>query len=164
MAELIVISFDNETDAHGAYGAIQELKEKRLVELTGLALITADADGKTHVETSASGPAIGIGAAGGALFGTLIGVLFFVPFVGLVFGGALGALFAGLDKSGIDGEFRDRVRSAVRHGQPAVVVYASSLAEDEFGKALAPFHGVVAKTSLSPEQEKALAEDLGEDT
>ncbi|MGG1909392.1 DUF1269 domain-containing protein [Microbacterium sp. NRRL B-14842] len=56
------------------------------------------------MEYPGAGSRIGLGVASGALFGALIGILFFIPVAGLVFGGLLGALFSGLDKTGIDAE------------------------------------------------------------
>ncbi|ARJ03878.1 membrane protein [Cnuibacter physcomitrellae] len=162
MADLIVIAFDSETDAEGAYNQVQQLQSDLIVELAGLALVKVDAEGKTKVEYPGTVGKIGVGAAGGALFGTLIGILFFVPFAGLVFGGLFGALFAGLDKTGLDAEFRDRVKSTVTAGKSAVVVYAVKLTEDKFAAALAPYNGTVVQTSLSQEDEQELIHDLGQ--
>lgn len=162
MADLIVIAFDSETDAEGAYEKVQELQGDLIVELAGLALVKVDAEGKTHVSYPGGVGNIGLGAAGGALFGTLIGILFFVPFFGLVFGGLIGALFAGIDRTGLNSEFRSQVKESVGAGKSAVVLYTTKLTEDKFAAAIAPFNGTVIKTSLSEEDEKALIHDLAE--
>ncbi|AZH78223.1 MULTISPECIES: DUF1269 domain-containing protein [Microbacterium] len=161
MAELIVISYDSETQAEGAYEQIQALQNDLVVELAGLALVKVDQNGKTKVEYPGAAGNVGVGAVGGALFGMLIGLLFFVPVAGLLFGGLFGALFAGLDKTGIDAEFRDRVKSTVSAGKSAVVVYATKITEDKFAAALAPYQGTVVQTSLSAEEEAELIHDLG---
>lgn len=160
MAELIVISFDNVQNAEGAYEEIQRLSNDLVVETEGLALVTVNEKGKTHVQTPDRGASVGIGTANGALFGTLLGILFFVPVAGFVLGGALGALFSGLDRAGITHEFRSRVNDAVKNGRPTIVMFATKLTEDKFGEAIAPFHGEVDQTSLTEEQEKELAHDL----
>jgi uncharacterized membrane protein len=162
MADLIVIAFDTEKDAEGAYEKVQELQGDLIVQLAGLALVKVDEDGKTHVDHPGAAGNIGFGAAGGALFGMLIGILFFVPFVGLVFGGLFGALFAGIDKTGLNSEFRAQVKDSVSAGKSAVVIYTTKLTEDKFAAALAPFNGTIIKTSLSAEDEKALIHDLSE--
>jgi uncharacterized membrane protein len=162
MADLIVIAFDTEKDAEGAYQKVQELNGDLIVQLAGLALVKVDEDGKTHVENPGGVGNIGLGAAGGALFGTLIGILFFVPFVGLVFGGLMGALFAGIDKTGLNSEFRSQVKDQVKAGKSAVVIYTTKITEDKFAAALAPYNGTVIKTSLSAEDEKSLIHDLSE--
>ncbi|WP_091234056.1 DUF1269 domain-containing protein [Microbacterium sp. 3J1] len=161
MSDLIVIAFDNEAQAEAAFNEVQSLENDLVVQLAGLALVKVDGEGKTHVEYPGAVGNIGAGAAGGALFGTLIGILFFVPFAGLIFGGLFGALFAGLDKSGLDAQFRDRVKSTVSAGKSAVVVYAVKLTQDKFAAALAPYEGTVVQTSLSEEDEQALIHDLG---
>ena len=160
MADLIVISFDDDANAVAAYEEVQQLQNDLVVELAGLALVRVDEKGKTHVETPGPVGKVGAGAAGGALFGTLLGLLFFVPFFGLVIGGALGALFAGLDKTGLNAEFRDRVKNAVADGRSAVVIYATKITEDKFGAALSRFGGTVVQTSLSADDEHELAHDM----
>jgi uncharacterized membrane protein len=82
--------------------------------------------------------------------------------VGLVFGGLFGALFAGIDKTGLNAEFRDRVKSTVTAGKSAVVLYATKITMDKFAAALAPYEGTVVQTSLSSDDEKALIHDLSE--
>ncbi|QNA92363.1 MULTISPECIES: DUF1269 domain-containing protein [unclassified Microbacterium] len=161
MAELIVISYDSETQAEGAYEQIQSLQNDLVVELAGLALVKVDQNGKTKVEYPGAAANVGVGAVGGALFGMLIGLLFFIPVAGLLFGGLFGALFAGLDKTGIDAEFRDRVKSTVSAGKSAVVVYATKITQDKFAAALAPYEGTVVQTSLSAEEEAELIHELG---
>lgn len=162
MADLIVIAYDTEAEAEGAYEKVQELNNDLIVQLAGLALVKVDAEGKTKVEYPGSGASVGMGAAGGALFGALIGILFLIPIAGLVFGGLFGALFAGLDKSGVDGAFRERVKDVVSSGKSAVVLYATKLTEDKFAAALQPFNGTVVQTSLSEDVERELIHDLGQ--
>jgi uncharacterized membrane protein len=161
MADLIVLAFDSEADAEGAYNKVQELQNDLIVQLSGLALVKVDDDGKTHVDYPGPVGKFGAGIAGGALFGTLIGILFFVPIAGLIFGGLFGALFAGLDKTGLDAAFRDRVKATVTAGKSAVVLYAVKITEDKFAAALRPFNGTVVQTSLSEEVERELIDDLG---
>lgn len=160
MADLIVISFDTPSDAEEAYKTIQKLQRDLVVELTGLALVTVDNDGKTHVHHAGPQGSVGVGATSGAFFGALLGVLFFVPVFGLVLGGAFGALLAGLEKSGINRDFRERVQTTVSQGKSAVVLYATNIIEDKFTAALAPLRGTVVQTSLSKDQEARLSQDI----
>jgi len=160
MADLIVMTFDTPAEAEGAYAKVLELNKDLVVELDGLALVTVDEKGKTHVQTPGPEGKVGFGLVSGALFGTLIGILFFIPVIGLVMGGALGALFTGLDKSGIDKEFRNRVQQTVKDGRSSVVIYARKITEDKFAQGLSGFNGTIVQTSLSAEAEKELAHDL----
>jgi uncharacterized membrane protein len=160
MSELIVIGYDSQASATEAYNKVLALSKDLIVSLSGLAIVHVDAEGKSHVETPQK--IVGVSAASGALWGMLIGLLFFVPGVGLLLGGAMGALFGKLGKSGINDQFRSQVQDMLRPGSAAVVIMASKITEDKFADAMGPFGGKVLKTSLSEEDEKELAAELGE--
>ena len=130
MSELIVIGYDNHDQATSAYNEVLALQGDFVVELQGLAIVTVDAEGKSHVETPQK--IVGMSAASGALWGMLIGLLFFVPFFG-----------AGPRRP--DGcavrqarQVRHQRRiplAGQRHAQPgkaAVVIMASKITEDKF--------------------------------
>src|SRR5919107_3933112 len=157
MSDLIVIGYDSPQDARQAYERVQSLQQDFIVDLRGLAIVEVDADGKTHVDTP--NRIIGASAAAGAIFGLLLGLLFFVPGMVLL-GGAIGALTGRLNKSGIDAEFRSRVENLIEPGHSAVVIMASKITEDKFAAAMQPFGGTILKTSLSESDERELAEEL----
>jgi uncharacterized membrane protein len=159
MSDLIIIGYDDHGTARQAYDQVQSLQRDFIVELAGLALVSVDDEGKSHVDTP--GKVVAGSAAGGALWGTLFGLLFLVPVAGMVIGGALGALMGKLGKSGIDASFRERVQAMLEPGKAAVVVMATKITEDRFAAAMKPFGGELLKTSLSEADEKELAEELG---
>ena len=160
MSELIVIGYDSEANATQAYNQVMALNKDFVVKLAGLAIVTVDAEGKSHVETPQK--IVGVSAASGALWGMLIGLLFFVPGVGLLLGGAMGALFGKLGKSGVNDQFRAQVQDMLKPGTAAVVIMAEKITEDKFADAMAPFGGTLLKTSLSEEDEKELASELAD--
>ena len=145
--------------AQQAHDRVVKLQRDHIVNLAGLAVVRVDDDGKKHVDTPAKG-IVGATAASGALWGMLIGLLFLVPGVGLLVGGLWGALVGRLGKSGINAGFRARVDGLLEPGKAAVVVLASKLTEDKFAAGMSEFGGTVLQTSLSDEDEKALAEEL----
>jgi uncharacterized membrane protein len=160
MSELIVIGFDNPVKATAAYDEVLALQSDFIVDLRGVAVVTVDADGETHVKTPQK--IVGMGAASGALWGMLIGLLFFVPFFGAALGGATGALFGKIAKYGINDTFRTQVQDLLQPGHAAVVMMAEKITEDKFAERLAPYGGQLLKTSLSEQDEQELAHDLGE--
>ncbi len=157
MSDLIVIGYEDPQTARQAYEQVQRMQQDFIVDLRGLAVVTVDADGKTHVDTPQR--IIGSSAVSGALFGLLLGLMFFVPGMALL-GGAIGALMGKFSKSGIDAGFRDRVAHLLEPGHAAVVIMASKITEDRFASAMRPFGGTVLKTSLSESDERELAEEL----
>ena len=158
MSDLIILGYDKHETAQQAYQRVIALQNDHVVELTGLAVITVDEQGKTHVDTP--GKMVSSSAASGALWGGLFGILFLVPAAGILLGGAMGAVIGRLGKSGINESFRERVQSMLAPGKAAVVVMSSRRTEDKFADALRPFGGEILQTSLSNEQEKELAEEL----
>ena len=160
MSELIVIGYDDEGSATQAYNQVLALNKDFVVKLNGLAIVHVDAEGKSHVETPQK--IVGVSAASGALWGMLIGLLFFVPGVGLLLGGAMGALFGKLGKSGINDQFRSQVQDMLKPGNSAVVIMAEKITEDKFNDEMGPLGGTVLKTSLSEEDEKELASELAQ--
>jgi uncharacterized membrane protein len=160
MSELIVIGYDDQGIATQAYNEVVNLQKDFVVQLTGLAIVRVDENGKSHVETPAK--IVGASAASGALWGMIIGLLFLVPFFGLALGGAMGALMGKLGKSGVDDAFRSQVQSMLKPGGAAVVVMASKITDDKFAEAMKQFGGTLLKTSLSEADEKELAGELSE--
>jgi uncharacterized membrane protein len=160
MSELIVIGYDDQAVATQAYNQVIDLQKDFVVQLTGLAIVRVDAEGKSHVETPQK--IVGVSAASGALWGMIIGLLFLVPFFGLALGGAMGALMGKMSKSGIDDQFRTQVQALLKPGGAAVVVMASKITEDKFADAMKQYGGDLLKTSLSEEDEKELASELAD--
>lgn len=158
MAELIVIGYDDPRVAERAFATVQDLQRDYVVHLNGLAVVSVDAEGRTHVDTSSR--VVGVSAASGALWGAIFGILFLLPGVGLLTGAALGGLVGKLSKSGVDDRFRQQVEDLLKPGSAAVVIMASKVTEDKFTLAMQPHGGTVLKTSLSDEDEKELAEQL----
>lgn len=157
MSDLIVIGYENPQSARQAYEQVLRLQQDFVVELRGLAIVDVDADGKTHVDTPQR--FVGSSMAAGAVFGLLLGLLFFVPGVALL-GGAIGALMGAFNKAGVDAEFRNRVAHLVEPGHSAGVIMASKITEDKFASAMQSFGGTILKTSLSDSDERELAEEL----
>ena len=63
MSELIVIGYDDQAKATQAYNEVLALNKDFVVKLTGLAIVTVDAEGKSHVETPQK--IVGVSAASG---------------------------------------------------------------------------------------------------
>jgi uncharacterized membrane protein len=162
MSELIIIGYDEPDSARKAYEEVLVLQRDFVVTLNGLAVVTVDEDGKKRVETP--NKIVGASAASGAIWGAIVGILFLTPGIGLLFGGAVGALMGKLSKSGVNKDFKARVEGMLQPGKAALVLMASKVTEDKFIAAMKPFGGTVLQTSLSEEDEKELAEELGQTT
>ena len=158
MSELIIIGYDDHATAEAAQARVLQLQKDFVIDLSGLAVVRVDDDGKKHIDTP--GSIVGVSATSGALWGLSIGLLFLVPGVGLLVGGAWGALAGLAGKAGINRSLRERVDGLLTPGKSALVVMAKKLTEDKFAAAMAEFGGTVLKTSLSDEAENELVQEL----
>ena len=157
MADLVVLGYPDEATAKRAYAKVQELEKDLVIDGT-TATLTRAADGKIRVETPTG--ATSAGAAGGALWGGLIGLLFLVPVGGIILGGILGAMMGKVADMGIDDEFRKRVQDVLQPGSSAVVMLFSKVTPDKALEAMAPFGGQVLRTSLTHEAEAEITKAL----
>lgn len=162
MSELIIIGYDDHATAEKAYERVLQLQRDYIVDLTGLAVVRVDPNGKQHVDTPA--PIVGTSAASGALWGFILGILFLVPALGMVVGGLWGAVIGRLNKSGVNKAFRQKVSGLLEPGKATVVLLARKVTDDKFSAAMSEFGGQVLKSSLSEQDEQELMAELGTPT
>ncbi|MFE0701131.1 DUF1269 domain-containing protein [Streptomyces sp. NPDC058872] len=159
MSELIVLGYEDRSAADKAFAEVQRLSKDHVVELSGLAVVSVDEDGKTHVDTPAKTEGIALSATAGALWGMVLGILVLTPGIGVV-GAAVGGLIGKLQQVGVNSKFREKVQELLRPGSSAVVIMATKVTEDRFAAAMGPFGGELLKTSLSEQGEREIAEQL----
>jgi uncharacterized membrane protein len=103
---------------------------------------------------------VGAGATWGMFWGMLFGLLFFVPVLGMAVGAGFGALFAKLEKSGLDKQFQQQVRDMLQPGHSALFLVVEKVTPDKAVEALSKYGGTVLKSSLSKETEAELQNAL----
>src|SRR4051812_40354413 len=139
-------------------GTAEELAEELIIQPDAIAAIIRSKDGKFKTVTNHH--TVGGGATWGGFWGLLFGMLFFVPFLGLAVGAGLGALMGKVEKSGIDKEFQDQVRDALKPGTSALFLILEKVTPDKAIEALKQYGGTVLKSSLSKESEAELQQAL----
>ena len=88
MSHLVAVVFDDEATAFEMRAALIKMQRDYLIELEDAVVVTKNEDGKIKLHQSFN-PA-GAGAAGGALWGGLIGLIFLAPLLGAAIGAAAG--------------------------------------------------------------------------
>lgn len=91
-SELIVLAFKNETDALSMRDTLIRMQKMQLITLHDAAVVIRRQDGKTETKQVTS--LTGAGALGGAFWGMLIGLLFWMPWLGLAIGAVSGRWLA----------------------------------------------------------------------
>jgi len=78
----------------------------------------------------------------------------------MALGAGFGALMGKLEKTGIDREFQDQVRSMLKPGTSALFLVVEKVTPDKAVEALSKFGGTVLKSSLSKDAEAELQDAL----
>ena len=118
--------------------------------------------GKIHIKQAVNLTAVGATTGGtrGAIWGTLVGLLFMNPLAGMVIGAVTGASAGALSGSLVDYGIRDdfikKLGETIPEGSSALFVLFKSITEDKVLPEIEPCKPRVLKTSLSNEQEAKL--------
>ena len=158
MSDLIAIGYDDETTAIEAMNEAEHLAQELIIQPDAIAAIIRNKEGKYKVVTNHH--MVGAGATWGMFWGMLFGLLFFVPVLGMAVGAGFGALFAKLEKSGLDKQFQQQVRDMLQPGSSALFLVVEKVTPDKAVEALSKFGGTVLKSSLSKETEVELQDAL----
>jgi uncharacterized membrane protein len=155
MSDLVVLAFDTETGAEQLRDDLIQLQKEHLIGLEDAAVAVRHQDGKVKIKqvTSLAGTA----ALGGAFWGLLIGLIFFVPVFGLLVGAAAGALVGKSQDIGVDDKFIKEVGNTLQPGNSALFLLVNKVVPDKVQETLKKYKNVkIIKTSLSKEQEEKL--------
>jgi uncharacterized membrane protein len=159
VSTLVVLAFPTQEGAQQVLGVVGDLQRQQLIALDDAATVTRGGDGKPKVKQASS--LVGAGALGGAFWGMLIGLLFFMPWLGLAVGAVTGALAGKFTDIGIDDNFIREVGQKIQPGTSALFLLVRQATMDRVLEALKPYNPEVLQTSLSAEQEAKLREAFG---
>jgi uncharacterized membrane protein len=166
MAELVVVGFESPTEADRALMELARLQKEYLIDLEDAVIAIRQPDGKVNLKQSIN--LVGVGAASGgmsgALWGSLVGLLFLNPLAGMAVGGLVGAGSGALSGSlidyGINDDFIRQIGETLQPNTSALFVLVRKAQPEKVMSELSSFRGRVIRSSLSPEQEKRLQEAL----
>ncbi|MDE7371648.1 MULTISPECIES: DUF1269 domain-containing protein [unclassified Desulfovibrio] len=153
MSTLIVIVYPDELQAEQVRLDFIKMQKEYLVSLEDAVIAVKKPDGKVKLHQMYN-LTLG-GAMSGGLWGTLIGLIFLNPLLGLVVGAGAGAVAGALSDVGINDDFMKNLASTLKPGSSALFVLVDSAITDKVRDALAGTGGKIIQTSLStPDQEK----------
>lgn len=163
MSTLVAITYRDEATARDALRALSDMQRQELIQIADAIIATHDGD-KVRLDQSVNLAASG--ALGGAVWGGLIGLIFFVPVVGLVAGAAAGALGGKLSDYGIDDSFAKELGEKIKPGEAALILLARSDAPDRVAEELRKhdFGGEIIYTNMSADAEQQLRESVSRTT
>jgi len=160
MSTLIAIVFHDESTAFEMRAALAKMQGQYLLEMDDAVVVTRDVKGKIKLHQAVSLTAAG--AATGAFWGMLIGLLFFNPVLGLAVGAGAGALSGKLTDLGVDNTMAKQLGDELTPGSSALIVLLRKVTADKVLDGLKQFAGKgrVFQTSLSKDDETSLREVL----
>jgi len=160
MSTLIAIVFHDESTAFEMRAALAKMQGQYLLEMDDAVVVTRDVKGKIKLHQAVSHTAAG--AATGAFWGMLIGLLFFNPILGLAVGAGAGALSGKLTDLGVDNTMAKQLGDELTPGSSALIVLLRKVTADKVLDGLKQFAGKgrVFQTSLSKDDETSLREVL----
>lgn len=159
MSDLIVVAFDNETGAENMRDALVGMQKRHVVTLEDAAVVVRKQDGKVKVKQAVN--LVGEGALGGAFWGMLIGIIFWMPWLGAAIGSLSGAVSAHFTDIGVDDGFIKEVGDTIEPGHSALFLLVKEATPDKMVDELRQYKGKILQTSLSAEDEAKLKETFG---
>jgi uncharacterized membrane protein len=160
MSNLVAIAYPDRDTAEQVRQELIKATKERLVRLEDAVVVEHEPGGKIKLHQAMG--TTGAGAAGGAMWGGLIGLIFFAPLLGMAVGAASGAVAGKMTDLGVNDDFLKDLGAKLRPGAAALIVLGSTDARDKVIERVKPYGGEIIQTSLSTEEEERLRSALGE--
>jgi len=154
MSTLVVIGYENPFTAEEVRLKLRKLQREYLLDIEDAVVAVKDPSGKVKLNQAVNLTAAG--ALSGGFWGSLIGLIFLNPLLGLAVGAASGAVSGALADIGIDDNFMKGLAATLKPGSSALFVLVRKATPDKVLEELAGTGGTVLKTSLSHEDEARL--------
>jgi len=154
MSTLIAVGYDDPFKAEEVRLKLLKLQKEYLIDLEDAVVAVKDANGKVKLHQAVNLTAAG--AIGGGFWGSLIGLIFLNPLLGLAIGAAAGAASGALNDVGIDDTFMKQLAATLNPGNSVLFVLVRKSTPDKVLEEISGSGGKVLKTSLSHEDEAKL--------
>lgn len=154
MSNLIVVAYDDPFKAEEVRTKLRKLQQEYLLDLEDAVVAVKDDKGK--VKLSQMYNLTAMGAMSGGFWGTLIGLIFLNPLLGLAVGAGAGAASGALADVGINDDFMKDLASGFTNNSSALFVLVRKATPDKVLAELQGTGGKVIKTSLTHEEEEKL--------
>ena len=159
MSTLVAIAYPDAATAEKVRAEMVQATKEKILDLQDAVVVEHRPDGKIKLHQAVS--TTGAGAAGGALWGGLIGLLFLAPLFGMAVGAATGAVAGKVTDVGVNDDFMRQLGDKLEPGSAALIALGSSQAPEKLLERLRPYGGDVLQSSLDTEQEERLRSSLG---
>src|SRR4051812_23652162 len=154
MSTLVVIEYDDQFKAEEVRLALMKLQKEYLLDLEDAVVAVKDQAGKVRLHQAVNLTAAG--AVSGGFWGTLIGLIFLNPLLGMAVGATAGAVSGVLTDVGINDNFMKELAETLKPGSSTLFVLVRKATPDKVLEELKGTGGKVLRTSLSHDDEAKL--------
>lgn len=154
MSTLVVIGYNDMYTAEEVRLKLRKLQSEYLIDLEDAVVAVKDTAGKVKLHQAVNLTAAG--AVSGGFWGSLIGLIFLNPLLGLAVGAGAGAVSGALSDVGINDQFMKDLAAAMTPGSSALFVLVRKATPDKVLEEIKGTGGKILKTSLSHEDEQKL--------
>lgn len=159
MSELVVVRYDDRFKAEEVRLALLKMQREYLVDLEDAVVATKDDKGKVELHQLINLTATG--AVSGGFWGTLIGLIFLNPLLGVAVGAGTGAIVGALSDVGINDKFMKQLAEGMTNNSSMIFVLIRKMTVDKVLDELKGTGGTVLQTSLSHDDESRLQQAIG---
>jgi uncharacterized membrane protein len=156
MSDLVAIAYPDVDTAKQVAANVVQLQKGHEIELDDMVIVERQSDDKVKLHQPS---ATGAGAASGALWGGVIGMIFLVPLFGMALGAAAGAAGGAMSDYGIDDKFMKELGKELDPGDAALLLLIREFSADKVLPKI-QIEGKVLQSSLDDATEQRLSEAL----
>ena len=160
MSTLVAIAYPDLATAERVRAELVQATKEHLLTLDDAVVVEHRPDGKIKLHQAMS--TTGAGAASGALWGGLIGLIVLAPLFGMAIGAAAGGVAGKFTDVGVNDDFMKQLGAKVPAGGAALIMLGRADAPERVLERVKSYGGEVIQTSLDEEQEERLRVALGE--
>jgi len=154
MSTLVVIEYEDQWRAEEVRLKLQKMQKEYLIDMEDAVAAVKDDKGKIKLNQAINLTALG--AVSGGFWGTLIGLIFLNPLLGMAVGATAGAVSGGLRDVGIDDKFMKELAAGLPRGSSALFVLVRKSTPERVLEEIKGTGGKVLRTSLNHEDEAKL--------
>jgi uncharacterized membrane protein len=154
MSTLVVIEYDDEYKAEEMRLKLRRMEKEYLIDLEDAVVAVKDPAGKIKLHQSVN--LTGVGAVSGGFWGTLIGLIFLNPLLGMAVGATAGAVSGVLSDVGIDDKFMKDLADGLPPRSSALFVLVRKATPERVLEEVKGLGGKILKTSLAHEDQAKL--------
>jgi uncharacterized membrane protein len=154
MSTLAVIGYDDQFKAEEVRLALMKMQKDYLIDMEDAVVAVKDQKGKVRLHQAVNLTAAG--AVSGGFWGSLIGLIFLNPLLGMAVGATAGAVSGALTDVGIDDKFMKELATTMKPGSSVLFVLVRKATPDKVLDEIKGTGGKILKTSLSHDDEAKL--------